>query len=89
MTLPRTIATEAELAELLKDDDRSIILTDHGGYVWWSEYTHAAGNILVGCASPTAGGATLGMAITFWGNAMLPHQAIAYGPFTLIRDSHE
>lgn len=85
----RKITTEAELAALLEDNDRSVVLTDVGGYVWWSEYTSAAGNILIGCASPMQGGRALGQTVPGWMNAMRPPEAIKYGPFTLIRDSQE
>lgn len=85
---PRTITTVEELAELLEDNDRAVTLADVSGYLWWSEYTSEAGNILVGCASPKRP-LSCGMAGEFWGNAMRPAEAIAYGPFTLIRDSQE
>lgn len=86
---PRTITTLEELTELLEDEDRSVVLADVGGYVWWSTYTSAAGNVLTGCACPSDAGITTGQTVDGWMNVMRPYQAIGYGPFTVLRDSND
>lgn len=77
------VNTVAELTELISNSDRTVVLLDSGGFVWWSSEDRHGDFWLEGCAGPCDPD-DQGLAVRAWMNKMAPEEAVAYGPFMII-----